>query len=250
MESIFLETIDQFNHDLRRILGNNYIDILLYGSSTINSFTPHSGDIDFVVLVNENLNDNEIGLIFDLHDYYRTKELMNLAYQLEGMYYPISVLKDNTLGFIGCYIGTGRKGWKKITKFQNNVFDLIQMKNNGISYFKKKYDIYEPNREEVRTFIVNEINRIEKLIDEKSIPSHFVVQFVARTIYYIDNEKIGSKRESCERYSEKKGKNEYIKVCGEVKDNYKETEEKYQNHRGIAKEAIKDLCEMVELKEW
>ena len=145
MLKIVKETLKQFDYDLREILNENYLDIILYGSNVLNDFIPHYGDIDFIVVLNENLSDLNIEDIFNLHEIYRSKKYNNLEYQLEGVYYPINVLKNIYEEFIGCYIGTGRKGWKKIIKFQNSFLDLIQLKSKGICYKNGTYDIYIPN---------------------------------------------------------------------------------------------------------
>jgi hypothetical protein len=128
MIKVVSKTLKQFDYDLNNILKNNYLDIILYGSNTLNNFIPHRGDIDFIVILKDDINDIEINELFNLHDIYRSKKYNNLEYQLEGLYYPVKVLENIYCEFVGCYIGTGRKGWKKITRFQNNVFDLIQIK--------------------------------------------------------------------------------------------------------------------------
>ena len=249
MIDIVKKTLEQFDLDLKRILMNNYLDIILYGSTSLGYFAPNYGDIDFIVVLRENLNDDRINLIYELHDEYRSKKFNNLEYQLEGVYYPKNVLENINLDFIGCYIGTGRKGWRKTTEFQLNVFDLIQIKNNGICYNKGKYNIYEPSENEIKKFVLEEIDKNNKLLDENIIPSHVVIQFAARTIFYIENKRIGSKQESCRQYSEKMNGNELINICGEkYTKNYREIEKQYPDHREIARQSLIDLIEIVKKK--
>jgi hypothetical protein len=248
MQKILAETLKQFNNDLRRNLKENYLDIILYGSSTINDFVPNKGDIDFIVILEKDLTEMEINLLFELHDEYRSKKYGNLEYQLEGTYYPEKILEKIDDTFVGCYIGTGRKGWKEIISFQNNVFDLIQIKNNGICYNNGKYKIYEPTKSEIRKYIIKEMEEYNNLMEANIMPSHSVIQFASRTLYYIKNKRIGSKKESCKEYSKKYDGNKFLQKCGEIKypENHKEIEKQYPEHKEMAQRALNDIREMVE----
>jgi hypothetical protein len=248
MIKVVSKTLKQFDYDLNNILKNNYLDIILYGSNTLNNFVPHRGDIDFIVILKDDISDIEINGIFNLHDIYRSRKYNNLEYQLEGMYYPVKVLENICCKFVGCYIGTGRKGWKKIFRFQNNVFDLIQMKNNGIYLKGGKINIYEPSKAEIEKYIFEEIKLQKRLIEENvAPPSHTIIQFVARTMYYIETGKIGSKEEACKKYSKKVGNNKLIEKCGKIKypDDYNEFEINYPEHKLIAKQSLNDLMELL-----
>jgi len=233
---------------LNKILKNKYLDIILYGSNVLNDFIPHRGDIDFIIVLEENLSDTNIDDIFNLHDIYRSKFYNNLEYQLEGIYYPKSILKNIDHEFIGCYIGTGRNGWKKITKFQNNCFDLIQLKNNGICYKNGIYEIYEPKENEIHKTIKDEVILLKKLLEENKIPLFYIIQYVARTIYYIETKSIGSKYESCKRFSVKNEYNVIIEKCGKIKlpDNYQDFEIMNPELNIIAKESLNELMKIIE----
>ena len=41
------ETLQLFSKDLNKILDSKFFDILIWGSTVLNDFTPHKGDIDF-----------------------------------------------------------------------------------------------------------------------------------------------------------------------------------------------------------
>ena len=241
---IIEDTLKQFDKDLEKILLSKYKDILIYGSVSINSFTPNQGDIDFIVVLNSDLDGSDVGKIFNLHDRYRSKEYFNLEYQLEGVYYPEIVLKKTDSSFIGCYIGTGRKGWRQINSFQNNCFDLIQIKQKGISYKNKKYDIYEPSNDEVNQYILGEIDSNKKMVNKGVIPSFVVIQFVARTAFYLNNKRIGSKKEACIEFYRKYINNEFIRQCSEQGD-FKEIERKFPEHKKIALQALHKLIEIM-----
>jgi len=241
------ETLKQFDSDLTNILNEKYKDILIYGSVSINSFIPHHGDIDFIVILNDDLTEFEINKIYNLHEKYRKKDYSNLEYQLEGSYYPEAILLNINKIIIGCYIGTGRKGWKKIGTFQQNYIDLIQIKQNGISFKNKKYIIYEPSFQEVKQYILEEISKYEMLLNDSVIPSFVIIQFVARTVFYLEHNRIGSKKLSCEEFYEKYINDEFIKLCG-IEGNYKELEIKFTNHKNVAANSLNKLSEIMDKK--
>jgi hypothetical protein len=243
-----LDTLKSFDYDLCKILKEKYLDILLYGSSTINGFTPNQGDIDFIVVLKDNLVKSEINLIFELHENYRSGKSINLEHQLEGTYYPKKILEDIKIDICGCYVGTGRQGWKMITSFQHNCFDLIQLKNNAISYKNIQYSIYEPCKEKINEFVLSEIENFENYMDNNIIPSHVIIQFVARTLYYFEHRKIGTKKEACIEYSKRLGESDFIKKCGDANytKNWEIFESQFIDHKNMAKNSLKDLRNIVE----
>ena len=194
MIDIVHKTLEQFDYDLGNILKEKYLDIILYGSSVSDNFEPNRGDIDFIVVLRDNLNDDEINSIFELHDIYRSKQYSNLEYQLEGLYYLKNVLQKPEIEFTGCYIGSTRTGWKKVTSFLNNCFDLINIKNSGITLRNNNFLIYEPTKMEIIQYVNNEIENMYDQIKKNIIPSGVVVQYVTRTFYFLKHSKIGSKK--------------------------------------------------------
>jgi hypothetical protein len=243
--SIVENTLKQFNNDLELILKDKYEDILIYGSISINEFSPHQEDIDFIVTLNDNLSDIEINQIFKLHDKYRTKALENLEYQLEGVYYPNYILNQMQEEFTGCYIGTERKGWKKINSFVHNCFDLMQLKNNGISYKNKYINIYGPTFNEIKCFIQNEIINFKELLENNTIPSYVVIEFSARTIFYLNHHKIGSKNKSYKEYFEKYMKKDYSNIIS-VQNNYKNIDKELPEHKELAMQSLNHLNNLID----
>jgi len=250
MTEIILKTLDLFDHDLRKIFKDKYLDIVIHGSVTLNDFTPHRGDIDFIVILKEDMTKREIGEIFKLHDMYRSIDSNIdgiLEYQLEGTYYPINVLRNINDDIVGCYIGTRRQGWKEITRFSHNVFDLIQIKSNGIYFRNGEYDIYEPGKDEIEKYIVAETENLRRLTAKDIIPSHAVIQFASRTMYFLETGSIGSKSKCCAIYSMKNDNSKVIEKCGKIKfqDNWKEFESEFQGHKAAAVKSLDDLMVML-----
>jgi len=65
------DTLSLFHKDVYRILGDKFYDFFIWGSVVLNDFKNGKGDIDFVVVLNDEINDAEINKIVELHDKYR-----------------------------------------------------------------------------------------------------------------------------------------------------------------------------------
>lgn len=88
MLDIVRKTFAAFDNDLSHVLGENYLDIVVYGSSTLDAFESHRGDLDFVVITRNDLSDTEIDSLFRLHDGYREKKGTTLNINLKGPTIP------------------------------------------------------------------------------------------------------------------------------------------------------------------
>ncbi|MEW6524653.1 MAG: hypothetical protein AB1445_14090 [Bacillota bacterium] len=142
------QTFGHFKEDLWAILGPNLYEILIHGSYVLGNFAPHRGDLDYVILTHTDLSDQDIEELFVLHDAYRAQEEL-LLYQLEGTTYPKHVLAHPGLSFTGCYIGTGRQGWQKLSTFQNSLMDLKVMSACGLRLLGTAAVVYSPGEPEL-----------------------------------------------------------------------------------------------------
>ena len=128
--------------------------------------------------------------------------------------------------------------------FNNSIFDLIQFRTNAEVYDYQKENIYEPQKVEIENAIRNEIVLYKNCINDKEFPAHVIVQFVARTIYYLEHNRICSKGRGCELLYNVLN-DEYVKKCQTIKmqDDYNEIAEQYPNRFEVAKKAL-DLLEL------
>ncbi|MFH1706324.1 MAG: hypothetical protein ABIF71_00155 [Planctomycetota bacterium] len=147
---IVKQTIDRFRMDLLRVLGDELCEIVIHGSYALGDFTPFKGDLDYTVVTVHDLGDAAMAALFDLHDGYR-REKQLLLHQLEGTTYPRGVLADPARPCVGCYIGTGRAGWRTITAFTNSLIDLRIMAESGIRVLGGPLDIFRPSEAAIRT---------------------------------------------------------------------------------------------------
>ena len=98
---ITLQTFNHLKQDLKLILGDNLFEIIIHGSYALNDFRPGLGDLDYMVVTNENLDNSTNSRLFELHDRYRSEREL-LLHQLEGTFYPKHFLRELSLPFVGC----------------------------------------------------------------------------------------------------------------------------------------------------
>jgi hypothetical protein len=194
------QTFDRFADDLRRILASNLFEIIIHGSYALGDFRPHHGDLDYLVVTNDDLHAPEIDRLFALHDRYRSNALPLLD-QLEGTYYPKAFLETLDPAFVGCYIGTGRKGWRMITTLQNSYFDLKIIGEYGVRLLGADFRLYQPTPADIRQEQRSDLDKFLTGIGQAERWEFgrwiSLIHWCARTIIYIRTGRITSKGESC-----------------------------------------------------
>ena len=205
---IVLLSIEQFKKDLTDILGENLYEILIHGSYVLGDFTPNRGDLDYTILTERNLSNSSIAKLYRLHDGYRTKKELVL-HQLEGTIYPKHVLSCIASPFIGCYIGTRRSGWRKITTFQNSLFDLIIMREQGIHLFGRSVSFHQPTDDEIHAAQMMDLSNLRKSLQEPANNAIGAavssIHWCARTLYFGQKGVIASKGDACRSCKENSG---------------------------------------------
>jgi len=195
-----------FADHLRGVLGENYRSIILFGSAVLDDFTPGKGDLDFLVAVQQDISEDSCECLFALHDRMRAGELGTLAKQLEGTYYPMEILHDPLHAQAhGCYIGTGRKGWRRVNACQSSMMDFAIIQRYGLVCDGKdlKPLIYNPSHEE----LLHEIHRqlTELLARQNTTPSIdfslAIFHWGARALCYVYTGELFSKSRAADWYA-------------------------------------------------
>ncbi len=86
------EVLNLLLSSAKKILGNQFVGMYLYGSLSSGDFTPESSDIDFVVITESVLPDEIISALNDLHDRIWASDL-KWASKLEGAYIPKGLIR-------------------------------------------------------------------------------------------------------------------------------------------------------------
>ena len=61
------ELINEFRHELGYLLNNKLYGLYLYNSVAMGNFEPKNSDIDFMVIINSSLNNDELSQIILMH---------------------------------------------------------------------------------------------------------------------------------------------------------------------------------------
>ncbi|MGS0973166.1 MAG: nucleotidyltransferase domain-containing protein [Candidatus Izemoplasmataceae bacterium] len=189
-----MEVIKRFYENLISLLPNRVIDIIVYGSFIRGDFEPETSDIDFIVFVEGALSEEDIYSIEKLHELYRKEDAhVNL---LEGRY--LGVQKDKMIN--GYYVGTSRKGWKKIDELG---FDSIETgmildcywsyKNQNIINDFLKCDWSLIKKELILQF--DDLLNHDLFLKDKGFTNYALIT-TARSLYTYINQGFISKREA------------------------------------------------------
>ena len=145
-------TMQEFAGNLHGLLERKLLSLMLFGSAVLGDYTPGKGDLDFLVAVQDDLSADDCARIFALHERMRTGEMGIAAAQLEGTYYPPAIIRDPKHAVAhGCYVGTGRKGWRRVDACQNSLMDYAILRQYGVVSAGRdiRHLFYRPSRGEL-----------------------------------------------------------------------------------------------------
>lgn len=230
-----------FVADLRAVFGDGLVDVILFGSATLGDFTPGRGDIDYVVATEGDVSDADMGALFDLHDAYRARTRPGLEWQLEGAFYPRRLLSDPKAEGLGVYIGTGRKGWKRIHRVGHNAFDFYQFATNARRLLGSDLAVRRPTDAELLDRARRDHDMWSRVWTDEDCPSHVVVQWAARVYFFSATGRVGSKSESCALLLKRYPSLGYVEHCASVRAPYDEEAERAWPGREEATSLVLDL---------
>lgn len=204
------DTFYRFTEDIRLILGDNLFEIIIHGSYVLHDFRANLGDLDFIVLTNDSLDEQMNKNVFRLHEKYRSEKSL-LLHQLEGTYYPKSYLMNLNGQFLGCYIGTSRL--KSITTFQNSFMDLRLVNQHGLMLLGNTCDIYNPSESELlneqKTDCLAYRNTISRNCQSDIGLWISLIHWSTRTLFYLSNVEIESKTKTSQWCAEQSDLEEF-----------------------------------------
>ncbi|UVI27397.1 DUF4111 domain-containing protein [Paenibacillus spongiae] len=153
-------TLTLFVKDIRAILNRKLRSIYLYGSALQNDLSPGYGDLDFLVVIGEDLSQNEIELLNKQRVDYRTsppirtvdRQISNLyTDMLEGAFLTINMLS----GGKGRGLWWGTKSESVWTENQLDLFTLYTIREQSILLYGEPHQDNIPSysREEFISFL-------------------------------------------------------------------------------------------------
>ncbi|MDM7991820.1 MAG: nucleotidyltransferase domain-containing protein [Candidatus Fermentibacter sp.] len=214
-------TFEEFLGDLRRTLGENLADIVIHGSYALGDFRPGFGDLDYMVVTHVDLEERTNERIFAMHDRYRSEKRM-LLHQLEGTFFPARIAQQPGAAFVGCYIGTTRRGWRTITTLPSSFIDLAVARRYGRHLLEPPVPIYCPTADEILEEQKNDQRKLLAAMNPDSRPDFGLwisaIHWSARTIYYLDAAEITSKGKACLRCRDNPGLHDYAELFRTAED--------------------------------
>lgn len=145
------ETLRIFIQDLRTILGGKLTSLYIYGSSLHNDLSPGYGDLDFLVILSENLNMDEITRLNEQRVIYRNTLEDLYTDMLEGAFLPYQLI----FGGSGQALWWGTKGERIWDKNQLDIFTMYSIKQQGLLIYGELQDQFpEISNEEIKQFLV------------------------------------------------------------------------------------------------
>jgi len=194
------QTFKRFLQDLEAILGSGLRDVIIHGSCALGDFRPHKGDIDYIVMTANNLDERVLTRLFAIHDSYRDNHELLLD-QLEGTFYPEEYISTLDGNFIGAYIGTGRSGWRQTSKLENSLIDLRVASSRGISLLGRPITIYNPSDNQIRLELSSTLRNLNDRLNGPSIEPFgnlmSIVHWSTRALCFLETGGIVSKGEGC-----------------------------------------------------
>jgi GNAT superfamily N-acetyltransferase/predicted nucleotidyltransferase len=181
-----------FKDQLNEIFDSRLIDIVIYGSVIRGGFNEDSSDIDFLVLIQGKLSENDIELIKELHVQYRQSN--TLSRLLEGRY--LGLRNDKFVN--GYYVGTNQKGWKPISEIGIDgiesamildAYESIFHKHNIINLLHVSWDqIVKEIRNQIEEFLSNNLlgrnetyTRYALVTASRSLYTYIEVGFISKS---------------------------------------------------------------------
>lgn len=161
-DEILEQSLSIFVKDMRAILNRKLRSIYLYGSAIHNDLSPGYGDLDFLVVIGEDLSQNEIEFLNKQRSNYRSsllrrsvdRQIPNLYIDmLEGAFLTINMLSGEKGS--GLWWGTKRESdW---TENQLDLFTMHTIKEQSILLYGESHldNIPSYSKEEFISFLRN-----------------------------------------------------------------------------------------------
>lgn len=202
------DLVFSFRNEIGDILGDKLFGLYLYNSAARGEFEPEASDIDFIVVLNELLNGDELELLRTVH-----KKLANdyrYGNKLDGMYLQLSDIgKINSK--IGMYPYAYHSDLVDSGNFDVNYVTWWSLKTDGLpinspSITHLLEDIVWSNVETTLEYNFNKYWK-SKLSQEDLFLEDMWVEFgictVSRIIYSIEQKQIISKTNACHYIADK-----------------------------------------------
>lgn len=146
-------TLSEFVQDLQHILQENVVSVYTYGSVLYDDLCPGYGDLDFLVVLKQNLTNQEIEKLIMQRISYKNEYTSPYFGMLEGAFLPQALLcRENGVG-----LWWGTKSERIWTVNQLDTFTMYTLRKQGLLiYGESQHHLFpDISREEINTFLDN-----------------------------------------------------------------------------------------------
>jgi predicted nucleotidyltransferase len=107
------QTLDRFVGMLHHQFGPRLVSVLLFGSAVFDDLTPGYGDLDFLVVVDHSLVEQDCRMLSEMRQPLRLRKTGNFASMLEGAFLPRHMLDPTQAGVAFWWGTSGERLWQK-----------------------------------------------------------------------------------------------------------------------------------------
>lgn len=144
-------TFSEFIQDLKHILHENIVSVYTYGSVLYDDVCPGYGDLDFLVIVKQNLSSKEMEKLIEQRVSYRNEYISPYFGMLEGAFLPQALLcRENGTG-----LWWGTKSESLWTENRLDRFTMYTLRKQGLLiYGEPPHHLFpDLSREELVSFL-------------------------------------------------------------------------------------------------
>jgi len=198
---------------VRKIIGNNLVGFYVAGSLAIGAWNPHMSDIDFFVIIKNELSDNIIDLLADFHEKIENTDFGN---KLEGEYITLTDLRQKNFEISIPAVKKGHFYRSTVCELSaDNVFSLAQ---TGRCILGEPIDDLglEVSEMEYKTDVYKILVEHKKLLDKGETLSFqerfYLLVDVLRSIYALETGELATKNSALEYKKDLLGLDLFTKI--------------------------------------
>lgn len=200
-----IDILEELTNQVKEIIGDNLVGIYLHGSLALGDFDPATSDIDFMVVVNNSLDDQTVEKIKQMHQSLIEGE-NEWGKKLEGSYLTVEQLKSAEPPFDPRPYINEKNFYSAADYGYEWVLEKYVVREKGVVLSgpdpKEIIDRVEVDEVIAAVKIMFAENWLPILTNSKKLETEwyqpYTILTLCRMMYTVEKGKIGSKREAAE----------------------------------------------------
>ncbi len=188
-------TLEVFVREVTDVFGPRLISVTLYGSVVFGDLAPGFGDLDFLVVAEGDLTDEDANALIDVRRGLRSGAYGILAHMLEGAFLPRPMLDPRVAGSALWWGTSGERMWgnSRLGPLVENV-----IRTEGLVAFGRdlRLEIPEPSREAMVAEVLRFADSMRDYGEPGTLHSVGWLLEAARQVRWLREGRTGSKTEA------------------------------------------------------